>query len=154
MQERKISKMEFEALVRGFTVTEREAWDKVSPEEYSQFPAVFAYPEIFAEGVELKARVNMVVSADSTNDYNNDIAAYDKKVTELNEKYGRVAILSEEIERQSPGYGIIGYRFSPWKQITVTTYRKGKAQDVAVEFPATAVQMEDEKIRQEMGLDI
>jgi len=154
MQERTISKMEFEALVRGFTVSEREGWDRVSPEEYSHFPAVLAYPEAFSTGVELKSRVNMVISADSTSDYNNDIAAYDRMVNELNEKYGRVAILSDEIDRQSPGYGIIGYRFSPWKQITVTTYRKGVGQDVAVEFPATAVAMEDEKIRQEMDLDL
>lgn len=155
MENLKISKTEFEALVRGFSVSESEGWNNVSPDEYSHFPAVAAYPEVFSEGVKLRGRVNMVISADSNSDYARDLAAYDKTVEALNEKYGRVAVLSDEVDLQkSPGYGIIGYRFSPWKQMTVTTYRNGQEPEVSVRFSQEEVTMEDEKVRQKMGLEL
>lgn len=158
MQERKISQMEFEALVRGFTVTESEGWKGVSPEEYSHFPAVLAYPEAFSDGVRLKKRVNMIVSCDSSSEFERDKASYDNCVNELNEKYGRVAILTGEMGQGSSGYGIIGYRFSPFKSVTTTTYtltKDGKREtEVSVSFPQTEVEMEDEKVRKEMGFEI
>ena len=38
MPEWKVSKFELESLIRGFTVSEREGWNRVSPEEYSHLP--------------------------------------------------------------------------------------------------------------------
>jgi hypothetical protein len=152
MPEWKVSKFELESLIRGFTVSEREGWNRVSPEEYSHLPAVLAYPQAFSDGVELKAAVNMIFSADSTYDFNRDKASYDRVVEMLNEKYGKVALTSSEVnESKTQAYGIIGYRFTPWGQIVTTNYSDGT---VSVDFPKTRLEMEDEIVRKEIGLEL
>lgn len=151
MENLKISRMEFESLAQGFCVSESEGWNDVSPEEYSHIFAVATYPEAFSDGVRLKKKVNMVISADSNSDYINDVAAYDRTVNELNDKYGRVAVLSTELKTPSDGYGIIGYRFSPWASITTVEFTgKERKEEVSVEFPSTEADMENERVRKEM----
>lgn len=144
-----LSKEVYEAIKAGFSLPEMEAY-KVdgtpkSLEKYMEIPSVAAQPEAFLDGVAVRKCVNFIFSADSTTDYNNDIARYDVTVKRLNQKYGDIFLTAAQVD-ESPdrAYGLAGYRIVPFARITTTVFPSGKT---TVETPRADVEAADEATR-------
>lgn len=140
-----LSKEVYDAIKAGFSLSEMEVYafdgSKKSLKKYLEIPAVAAHPEAFLDGVELRRRVCFIFSADTMTDYNNDIASYDAKAKQLNEKYGDIVLTAAQVDESADGaYGLIGSRVVPFARVTTTEFPSG---ETTVEFPQFDVDNKD-----------
>lgn len=148
-----LSKDVYDAIKAGFSLSEMEVYafsdnTNKSLKKYLGNPAVAAHPEAFLDGVALRKRVCFIFSADTMTDYNNDIASYDAKAKELNEKYGDIVLTADQVEESGDGaYGLVGNRVVPFAQITTTEFPSG---ETTVEFPQNDVDNTDAKMLSEL----
>jgi hypothetical protein len=142
----------YDAIKTGFALPEMEVYKvdgtEKSMKEYLKNPIVAAHPQAFLDGVELRKRVCFIFSADSMTDYNNDIASYDAKAKQLNQKYGDIFLTSAQVnESPDRAYGLVGYRVVPFAQITATEFPSGK---ITVKTPRANVEAADEATRSQL----
>lgn len=147
-----LSKEVYDAIKTGFSLSEMEVYafdgTKKSLKKYLEIPAVAAHPEAFLDGVELRRRVCFIFSADTMTDYNNDIASYDAKAKQLNEKYGDIVLTAAQVDESPAGaYGLIGSRVVPFAQVTTTNFPSG---ETTVEYPRADVEEADAKTLREL----
>lgn len=153
MSNRNITDAQFEALLLGFSVPERDTYRGAKWQDYSDIVVVRENPEAFEDGLALKKSVLRVMTADSMTDYNNDCSDYDDGVVKLNAKYGAIAYTTTEIDAlETHGYGLIGHRFTTFGDVITTTYSKDGENTVEIMNIADDVAAEDAKIRGEMGM--
>lgn len=147
-----VSKEVYEAIKAGFALSEMEVYaldgNKKSLKKYMKIPVVAAHPEAFLDGVALRRCVCFIFSADTTTDYNNDVAAYDSKAKQLNKKYGDIVLTAAQVD-ESPeaAYGLVGYRVVPFARVTTTEFPSGKT---TVKLPRAEVEAADEKVSSEL----
>lgn len=147
-----LSKEVYDSIKAGFSLSELEVYavsdTKKGMEKYLKDPVVAAHPQAFLDGVELRKRVCFIFSADTTTDYNNDIAAYDVKAKQLNEKYGDIVLTAAQVD-ESPdrAYGLVGYRVVPFARVTTTVFPSEKT---TVKMPREDVETADAKTRSEL----
>lgn len=147
-----LSKEVYEAIRTGFSMSEMEVYafdgSKKAMKKYLKNPAIAAHPEAFLDGVKLRRRVCFIFSADTMNDYNNDVADYDETAKWLNKKYGDIALTAAQVDESKDGaYGLIGSRAVPFAQVTRTNFESG---ETTVEYPRADVEEADAKTLSEM----
>jgi hypothetical protein len=99
-----LSELEFHQLYK-LVYPKTEDWVSQVSDEY---PIVAIEPEAFIWGAKLRSAMQMVFSADHAREYEEDIKTYNKVVSELNEKYGVIALSSEFAETRT-GYGLAAH---------------------------------------------
>jgi hypothetical protein len=99
-----ISELEFHKLYK-LVYPETSDWISRVVDEY---PIAAVEPEAFIWGAKLRSAMQMVFSADHAREYEEDIKTYNKVVSELNEKYGVIALSSEFAETRT-GYGLAAH---------------------------------------------
>lgn len=151
-----VSKEVYEAIKAGFALSEREVYAlnctkktlKKYMKEYMKIPVVAAHPEAFLDGVALRRCVCFIFSADTTTDYENDVAFYDAEAEQMNKKYGNIVLTAAQVE-EAPGqaYGLIGSRAVPFARVTTTEFPSGKT---TVKLPRAEVEAADEELSSEL----
>lgn len=137
-----------EVLVFATTIPEMTVYRKDKAKDYfKDFPLVKQYPDVFDDGFQLRKAMLLVFSADSHMDYEHDTANYDEKAAYLNQKYGRIAVLtSDPIGDGGFALGLIGNRTAPFGRITIQT----KGEKPVIRFPQEEIDAEDALMRKEM----
>lgn len=147
-----VSKEVYEAIKAGFALSEMEVYaldgSKKSLKEYMKIPVIAAHPEAFLDGVALRRCVCFIFSADTTTDYNNDVAAYDAKAKQLNKKYGDIVFTAAQVNESRDGaYGLVGSRVVPFARVTTTDFTSG---ETTVKLLRAPVDAEDDKVSNEL----
>jgi hypothetical protein len=147
-----LSKDVYDAIKAGFSLSEMDVYNmdgtQKSMKKYLNNPVVAAHTQAFLDGVELRKRVCFIFSADTMSDYNKDIADYDTKAKQLNEKYGDIVLTSAQVKESGDlGYGLVGSRVVPFARVTTTEFPSGKT---TVELPRADVETADAKTSSEL----
>lgn len=147
-----LTKEIYDAIKAGFALPEMEVYKvdgtQQSIKQYMQIPSVAAHPQAFLDGVALRKRVCFIFSADSTTDYNNDVADYDDTAQWMNEKYGDIVLTAAQVnESKDQAYGLVGSRAVPFARVTTTEFPSGKT---TVKMPRETVDAADAKVTSQL----
>lgn len=121
-----VNKETLAALRAGYNTSEINSGDLVQKglrviKDHHRKALLKSHTEAFMDGLSLRYDAALYLSADSHKDYLEDKATYDSTANRLNEKYGRVAYLSDERKT-----GIIEEHYFPWAGTDATDSPAGE----------------------------
>lgn len=102
----------------------------------------------YLHGVELRAKILLMFSADHFADLRKDIINYNLYAERLNVVYGKIAVTCSANRSLRKGVGIIGHLITPFQSVETEIYnRKTQETSYSIQFPQAALDIKNEQVR-------